>query len=59
MTLVCQPAHPLLLIHKPGVLILSQVVVCLALDAAVAAEASCTSGRMGVLTMTYARSAYR
>lgn len=38
------------------------VVVCPALDAAVAAKASCTvstSGRPGVLTMDAARSAYR
>ena len=47
---------------ESGVLILWQVVVCLALDAAVAAKASCTvstSGRPGVLTMDAARSAYR
>jgi len=62
ITLVWLSAHPLLLIHKSGVLILWQVVLCLALNAAVAAKASCTvsrSGRTGVSTMNAARRAYR
>ena len=62
ITLMRLPAFRLLLIHKPSVLIFWQVVVCLALDAAVAAKASCTastSGSTGVLTMNDARSAYR